>query len=564
MIPNLSLSYYALILIASVFPFEAQSQVSEILGRPTDHSVTLNVMFEDSAQFYCEYSRVGDSEKMYTDTVHTQWFNVGEIVMDNLEKDAEYTYRTAYRYKNSETYQVGDYHYFHTQRSKGSTFRFVVEADPHPYDKKCYHPLWEIALDNQLADHPDFMLDLGDTFGDDRHIDEISKEDIRQLYINNRLYFGRVCHSAPLFFCLGNHEGESGYYLLQNPPENLAVWETLWRKIYYPNPFPDGFYSGNTTEEDYGMGLPENYYSWHWGDALFIVLDAYRYYTASAKPRNWEWTIGKDQYDWLKETLESSNANFKFAFMHHIMGESRGGVELAKGFEWGGYEKDGTRWSFDTNRPGWEMPLHQLFVENNVTIFFQGHDHLFAQEELDGIIYQTVPMPSDSSYMLGVTANAYAFSGNIVPGSGHLRVEVSSERVKVDFVNVLLPRDESPELKNGDVAFSYSINRSGSISVLSDIPKRAENSSIKVFPNPFRDSVQITFSLKGEKKATIEIYNISGKRVAKFHAYNLHAGENIIHWDTKMNNGLYANPGVYFCTISTKNEIISESMIKVR
>ena len=119
-------------------------------------------------------------------------------------------------------------------------------------------------------------------------------------------------------------------------------------------------------------------------------------------------------------------------------------------------------------------------------------------------------------------------------------------------------------MKNGDVAFSYSINRSGSISVLSDIPKRAENSSIKVIPNPFRDSVQITFSLTGGKKATVEIYNTSGKKVAKFYAYNLHAGENIIHWDTKMKNGLYANPGVYFCTITTKDEIISESMIKLR
>jgi len=561
---NLSISYCALILIASVFPFEAQSQVSEILGRPTDHSVTLNVMFEDSAQFFCEYSRAGDSKKMYTDTVSTQWFNVGEIVINNLEKDTEYTYRTAYRYKKSGTFQVGDYHNFHTQRYEGSTFRFVVEADPHPYDKKCYHPLWEIALDNQLADHPDFMLDLGDTFGDDHRPFDISQEQVRQLHIDSRMYFDRVCHSAPLFFCLGNHEGESGYYLLQNPPENLAVWETLWRKIYYPNPFPDGFYSGNTTEEDYGMGLPENYYSWHWGDALFIVLDAYRYYTASAKPRNWEWTIGKDQYNWLKETLESSNANFKFVFMHHIMGESRGGVKLAKGFEWGGYEKDGTRWTFDTNRPGWEMPLHQLFVENNVTIFFQGHDHLFAQEELDGIIYQTVPMPSDSSYMIGMNDNSYAFSGNIVPGSGHLRVEVSTERVQVDFINAVLPGDEGPEKKNGEIAFSYSINRSGSISVLSNIPKRAENSSIKVFPNPFRDSVQITFSLKGGKKAIVQIYNTSGKRIAKIQANNLHSGENIIHWDTKMNNGLYANPGVYFCTISTKNEIISESMIKVR
>ena len=374
--------------------FGQNSELTEILGRPTDHSITLNVVFIDSTEFFCEYSKVGESKLMYTDTIYSQSGNVGEIIMRGMEKNSGYEYRTVYRKYNSASFKYGEYHRFHTQRSKESTFRFVIEADPHPYDKKCYHPLWEIALDNQLADKPDFMLDLGDTFGDDHHPFEITQKQVQQLHINNREYFGRVCHSVPLFLCLGNHEGESGFYLQQNPPNNIAVWETLSRKLYYPNPFPNDFYSGNTTEEEHGIGLPENYYSWEWGDALFVVLDAYRYYTASAKPRNWEWTIGKEQYDWLKETLEKSNANFKFVFMHHIMGESRGGIKLAKGYEWGGYEKDRTKWTFTENRPGWEMPLHQLLVQNKVTIFFQGHDHLFAQEELDGLIYQTVPMLS--------------------------------------------------------------------------------------------------------------------------------------------------------------------------
>ena len=34
------------------------------------------------------------------------------------------------------------------------------------------------------------------------------------------------------------------------------------------------------------------------------------------------------------------------------------------------------------------MPVHQLMVKNGVTIFFQGHDHLFARQERDGMVYQ--------------------------------------------------------------------------------------------------------------------------------------------------------------------------------
>ena len=43
---------------------------------------------------------------------------------------------------------------------------------------------------------------------------------------------------------------------------------------------------------------------------------------------------------------------------------------------------------FRQNRPGWEMPIHELFVKHGVNIVFHGHDHLFVREELDGIIYQ--------------------------------------------------------------------------------------------------------------------------------------------------------------------------------
>ena len=88
-----------------------------------------------------------------------------------------------------------------------------------------------------------------------------------------------------------SHEGENDYYLNQNPPNNLAIWGTYWRKYYYPNPSPNSFYSGNTDYEPYGIGNPENYYAWTWGDALFVVLDVYRYQNINSdKPQNWDWS----------------------------------------------------------------------------------------------------------------------------------------------------------------------------------------------------------------------------------------------------------------------------------
>jgi hypothetical protein len=542
-------------------PLETVAQTfSEILGRPTDKSITVNIMFSQQVQVYTEW---GTNQGNYTGFSQPVTANANEpveIIFPGLVADSRYYYRTRYRNPGEIIYKAGTEHVFMTQRAPGRSFRFTVESDPHPYDKKCYPPLWNIALQNQLKDTADFMIDMGDTFGDDHNPFTITDKEVQQLHLDTRDYFSKVCYSLPFFFCPGNHEGESGYYLLQTPPNNLAVYETLWRKQYWPNPFPDGFYSGNITEEAYGIGLPENYYAWEWGDALFVVLDAYRYYTASAKPGKWDWTIGKTQYDWLKRTLGNSTSKFKFVFIHHLLGEARGVVNLARQFEWGGYDQKGTTWEFTSNRPGWEMPIHQLLVKNKVSVLFQGHDHLYAREELDGLVYQTVPMPSDSSYTLGMIANGDAFSGTKLTGSGHLRVTVSSEKVQVDFVNAILPKDETAEKKNGSTSFSYTINQSGGTTSILSMPEILP--IIQICPNPFHNSTDIQFSLKQKGKVEIFIFDSSGRLIDCIDAGIMESGQNTIRWNAVSKNVNPADQETYICLIKSPDGKSSAKMIR--
>ena len=110
---------------------------------------------------------------------------------------------------------------------------------------------------------------------------------------------------------------------------------------------------------------------------------------------------------------------------------------------------------FNQRRPNWELPIHQLMVKHGVSIFFQGHDHLYCRQERDGIVYQEVPMPADHGYM---TYNADRYqSGVKLPNSGHLRVTVSPENVKVEYVRSYLPKDETIQNKTGDIAHSYTV-----------------------------------------------------------------------------------------------------------
>jgi hypothetical protein len=425
-----------------------------------------------------------------------------------LQANTRYYYRTVFKTQNSPGFQYGPLRTFHTQRAPGSKFTFVIEADEHLYDKKGIRSLYQICLQNQAKDSADFMLSLGDTFGDDHTPLTTTSEDMKELHLDYRQYLGAVCHSMPFFFCLGNHEGESGYWLDQTPPNNIAVYGTNWRKYYYPNPFPNDFYTGNTTLEPHGIGHPENYYAYTWGDALFVVLDVYRDCDVDEKPKNWDWTLGKTQYDWFKKTLETSNAPLKFVFAHHNRGQGRGGIEPSRGYEWGGYGNNGSgAWEFDKMRPGWGKPIHQLMADNGVQIFFQGHDHLFAWEKMDGVVYQEVPMPSDTSYKIGVTDNGDAYSDLILDGSGHLRVSIEKGCATIDYISAYLPKDTLGIRKNRAVRYTYKV---GPCAVSTKDGHNLDQPVMVIAPNPSNGRFALTVNEATNHNRRIEVLDMHG------------------------------------------------------
>lgn len=480
--------------------------INVILGRPTDTSITASILLDQNSNYFLEYGTTSGSYSNNTSTYAASANIPDEVDLHNLNSNTKYYYRIKYKLTTAITFNTTPEYSFHTQRAKGSEFVFTIESDEHLYDKKGVKSIYQICLNNQAKDKPDFMLSLGDIFGDDHNWSTITSGELDTLHKDYRPFLGSLCHSVPFYICLGNHEGENDYYYNQNPGNNLCVWGTQWRKFYYPNPYPNGFYSGNTDNEPYGIGNPENYFSWTWGDALFVVLDVYRdQCDTSDKPIKWAWSLGFPQYTWLKNTLENSTAKHKFVFAHHIRGQGRGGITNATQFEWGGL--DGGTDKFAINRPGWAKPIHKLFVDNGVNIFFQGHDHLFAHEVLDGVTYQEVPMPSDSTYEIGKLANAGAYTSDTLDGTGHIRVTVNAQCVKVDFVRAYLPQDTvSGVHHNGEVAFSYTVGTCW--------PQAINNSSIenvKVFPNPVSDFINIE-----SNKAVVTnsiLYNLTGAKI---------------------------------------------------
>lgn len=311
-------------------------------------------------------------------------------------------------------------------------FIFTITADSH-LDDHTDREFYRRTLKRAAADKPAFHIDLGDTFMSEKHT---NRADAAQQYVDQQRYFALL--GAPVHLVIGNHDGECGRYL-DGTTNNLAVWSRAMRMKYFPESLaPDG----------------RNYYAWETNNSLFIALDPFWFSPrARRNDDNWFRTLGKDQYDWLKRTLETSKAKFKFVFIHHLVGgadrQGRGGVEVAPFYEWGGKNADGTD-GFAAHRPGWAMPIHQLLLSNHVNAVFHGHDHLYVKQDLDGIVYQEVPQPGDPK---GSTRSAAEYgykSGMMLGSSGYLRVMVQSSAAVVEYVQLRPKGDDA-------VAHRYSL-----------------------------------------------------------------------------------------------------------
>ncbi len=504
-----------------------------VLSGPTNNSVVMNLYSAtQSGNVTVSY---GVSSGVYLQTTVASALVADApltLNLSGLNSDTQYFYRVNLLSGSTVIAQTQEYK-FRTSRPKGSTFTFTIQSDSH-LDQLSDPDLFRKSLTNIAADSPDFLIDLGDLFMTEKWqtaLDTVhtaspfdpatTEAAVIARYKYELPFYGLATHSVPLMLVNGNHEGEAGYIANKSPtstnapPYSLPLWATTARKNFYSNGITSSstFYSGDTASDPtfstyYAQNVQRAaYYSWEWGDALFVVLDPYMNSTkipSEDKTKNgvttpgtsgWYMTLGKTQYDWLTNVLTNTTAKYKFVFIHNLVGgiptsgketvvpdpaspggAMRGGIEAAKYFEWGGYNSDGITYAFQTNgfsnHVGWpNKPIHQLLVEKGVTAVFHGHDHLYVKQDLDGIVYQEVPQPSQkgttSTYTNSVKAQGGYVSGIVKDNSGYLRVTVSPSGVTSEYIRSWLPPGncttflqscESGAHVNGEVEHSWTVS----------------------------------------------------------------------------------------------------------
>ena len=189
---------------------------TEILGRPTNTSVTANIVPAAAMTVYYEY---GTSSGSYSSQTQPQNASAGvplEMLISGLQPNTRYYYRLHY------DDEIEAEHSFVTQRTPGSTFTFDIQGDSHPerLHKEFDPALYPITLAAAAADQPDFYMTIGDDFSVDQ-LQTVNADTVKALYVNQRQWLGQV--GMPVFLANGNHE-QASMVNLDGTANNIAVW----------------------------------------------------------------------------------------------------------------------------------------------------------------------------------------------------------------------------------------------------------------------------------------------------------------------------------------------------
>ncbi len=361
-------------------PTKAWAEGSIIQGNVTDSSAEFAIHFKSDAEATLEY---GTGSNPFGQKSQKLNFKAGvpfQTKLSGLKPSTTYSYRLSFKKLGQSSFETSPTYRIQTQRKPGEAFMFFVQGDSHPERVPKMHipALYERTLLTAEAQKPDLFIMLGDDFSVDT-LRERTKQTVEGVYTKQVPYLGLVGH----YLVNGNHE-QAAKANLDGTPNSLGVWTQNARNRNFVQPAPDAFFSGNTEPVEH-IGLLRNYFAWTWGDALFVTIDPY-WHSATAvdnsvgkgpkeeggggkRNRNlWDITLGETQYKWLTKTLLESKAKYKFVFAHHVNGTGRGAIENATLYEWGGRDPRGGD-LFKTKRPGWDLPIHQLFVKAGVSIF---------------------------------------------------------------------------------------------------------------------------------------------------------------------------------------------------
>lgn len=88
--------------------------------------------------------------------------------------------------------------------------------------------------------------------------------------------------------------------------------------------------------------------------------------------------------------------------------------------------------------------------------------------------------------------------------------------------------------------------------------------SVRAFPNPFRPSVSIHFSIPAARAVTVTIVDPLGREVKRLADGWREAGTHELTWDGRDEHGSQAAAGIYFLRVSQAGEVVTRRLVLLR
>lgn len=91
-----------------------------------------------------------------------------------------------------------------------------------------------------------------------------------------------------------------------------------------------------------------------------------------------------------------------------------------------------------------------------------------------------------------------------------------------------------------------------------------DNYQLKAFPNPFASKTNIQIALPEAGRVKLDIFDLSGQKVAHLGSENLDKGEHQFQWDGNNANGQQLPPGIYLLRLEVNDKRLHEKLSLVR
>ena len=418
---------------------------------------------EDGITIMWETTQPADSKVEYgPDTTYGQVVYDSSLVKIHEVRIKGLDPQTTYHYRVLSDTLVSPDATFRTAIYVSTPFRFTVWGDSRT-DTASHGRV----VRQMVRWHPDIAVNTGDV---------VTNGDVYQQWSDE--FFSPawpLMRNTPVYVSIGNHEGN-------------AHW----------------FY------DFFSFPPPEDYFSFNYGNAHFIILDTNKpYYPGSA------------QYNWLDADLKSPErrkATWTFVFFHH------------------------PPWSQQWDSPGYSgesgvrrdlVPL--LEREPHVDFVFNGHTHDYERGLHNGVYYI-------------ITGGGGAALDRVKTGDWpHIAIWLSQYHFCVVDVNGNDLVFQAVSV-HGTLLDSLHLHKSASGVVASQgSPATPTTFGIKkAYPNPFQGKTRLTLQLPAAGTADVLVTDVLGRVVRHLKARATTGGVTHVLWDGRDQAGRLVPAGVYF------------------